>query len=396
MDNRYDLVIIGGGAAGMAAAVYAGRAGRKTLLLEKGSYGGRINETIEVRNYPGTLSESGLSLMERFKAHALSYATNEFKHTTVTAVEQLDNGDYVVRTRRRGDFEAPCVILDLGTKPRILGIPGELEFAGRGVAYCATCDAELFRGKHIYVLGAGDQAIEEAGYLTGFASKVTVIVLHEEGCLDCNEIAAEAALKNPQIEFVWNSELKEIKGTDKVESLVIKNVVTGEKSEVETDGIFSFVGMIPQSELVEDLIACDDNGYIEVDEEKRTSLPGLYAVGDCTRTFLRQVVTAAADGAVAATSSERYVKEKRLIDHMLGSDSGKVAFIFYNPYDCAHIEAVADLEKQYGSEYRLVRQDVTRQTLLCKRLNLSVFPATAFYLDGRLIRTEGQCLCQPT
>lgn len=388
MAETYDMAIVGGGAGGLSAAIYAGRAERKTLLIEKGSYGGRINETREIRNYPGTISDTGLGLMEKFKAHALSFPTNEFKRTTVTGIKQQGNGNFLVQTRRRGDFEARCVVLDLGTKPRILGIPGETEFAGRGVAYCATCDAELFKGKDIHVLGAGDQAIEEADYLTGFAASVTVIVLHEEGHLDCNEIAAEAAFRNPKIRFVWSSTLEEVKGGDRVESLVIKNVATGAVGEVASDGIFFFVGMIPQTDLVRDLVACDARGYIEVDREMRTSVPGIYAVGDCTQTFLRQVVTAAADGAVAATASERYVKEKRQIDALLAPDAGKVAFVFYDPYDSAQIEAASAQEGHLGAEYRVVRQDVTRQRLLYDRLHLETSPATARFENGMLVRTE--------
>ena len=163
------------------------------LLIEKGNYGGRVNDTREIRNYPGTITDSGSGLMEKFRAHAQSYATNQFKRTTVTEILKEEDGNFLVRTKRRGDFEARCIFLDMGTKPRILGIPGEVEFAGHGVAYCATCDAEFFKGKEIYVLGAGDQAIEEADYLTDFATKVSIIVLHEEGHLDCNEVAAKTA-----------------------------------------------------------------------------------------------------------------------------------------------------------------------------------------------------------
>lgn len=388
MAETYDMIIVGGGAGGLSAAVYAGRAERKAILIEKGSYGGRINETREIRNYPGTIGDTGIGLMEKFKAHALAFPTNELKRTTVTGIKQLDNGNFLVQTKRRGDFETRCVLLDLDTKPRVLGIPGEKEFAGHGVAYCATCDAEMFKGKEIYVLGAGDQAIEEADYLTGFASKVTVIVLHEEGHLDCNEVAAATAFRNPKIDFVWNSTLEEIKGRDEVEGLVIKNVVTGASSEVETDGIFFFVGMIPQTELVRDLVECDDKGYIAVNEKKETSVPGIYAVGDCTQTFLRQVVTAAADGAIAATASERYVKEKKQIDSLLTPDAGKVAFVFYDPYDSEQIEQVSALEEKLRGEWRVERQDITRQSLLYGRLGLTASPATAFYFGGKLMGTE--------
>lgn len=388
MGETYDVIIIGGGPGGLAAAIYAGRAQRKTLLIEKGNYGGRVNDTVEIRNYPSVVSESGAGLMERFREHAQSYATNEFKRTTVIGVEKLENGNFLVHTKRRGDFESNCVILDMGTKPRSLGIPGETEFTGHGVAYCATCDAEFFKGKNIYVLGAGDQAIEEADYLTGFASSVTVIVLHEEGHLDCNEVAAETAFHNPKIQFIWNSTLQEIKGNARVESLVIKNVVTNTSTEVKADGIFFFVGMVPQTDFVKDLVECDGKGYIKVNEKKETSVPGIYAVGDCTQTFLRQVVTSASDGAIAATASERYVKEKKQLDAILSPDSGKVAFLFYNPYDNAQIEAVTKMELSLKDQYRVIRQDITRQTLLYQQLGLTASPACAYYENGKLTNLE--------
>lgn len=388
MSERYDVIIIGGGPAGLSAAIYAGRAGRKTLLIEKGSYGGRINDTREIRNYPGTISDSGAGLMQKFKAHAESYATNTFKRTTVTGIEKQEDDSFLIHTKRRGDFESDCVILDTGTKPRVLGIPGEIELSGHGVAYCATCDAEFFKDKEIYVLGAGDQAIEESGYLTNFAKKVTVIVLHEEGHLDCNEMAAEEAFKNPKIDFVWNTTLEAIKGSDEVDGLVLKNVVDGTKTEVKTDGIFFFVGMVPQTEFIKNLVHCDAKGYIEVNEQKETNVPGIYAIGDCTQTYLRQVVTSAADGAIAATASERYVNEQRQLHAILTPDSGKIAFLFYNPYDSAQIEEVTRLEDTLHSTYKVYRQDVTRQSLLFKQLGLQKTIASAMYENGTLINKK--------
>lgn len=387
MDDIFDLIIVGGGPGGLAAAIYAGRSERKTLLLEKGSYGGRINDTYEIRNYPGTIVDSGQHLMERFKEHASSFPTVEWKRTTVTSVRKEDDL-FVVGTKRRGDFKARSVILDLGTRPRELGIKGEKEFTGQGVAYCATCDAEFFKGKEIYVLGAGDQAIEEADYLTGFASKVTIVVLHEEGHLDCNEVAAEHAYKNPKIEFVWNSTVSEIKGGEHVESLVLKNVKTGEEKEVKSSGLFLFVGMVPQTELVKDLAACDRSGYIEASRMMETSVPGLYAVGDCTQTYLRQVITSAADGAVAAVASERYVKEMNQIHEILSPDSGNVAFLFYNPYNNADIDKTEELEQSLGGQWKLFRQDITRQNLLYQSLQLKQTVSGAFYVNGKLAEVK--------
>lgn len=383
MDEIYDLIVVGGGPAGLSAAIYAGRSERRTLLLEKGSYGGRINDTYEIRNYPGTVVDTGQHLMERFREHAASHPTVELKRTTVTGIRK-EGDEFIVSTKRRGDFRAHSVILDLGTRPRELGIKGEKEFTGHGVAYCATCDAEFFKGKEIYVLGAGDQAVEEADYLTGFASKVTIIVLHEEGHLDCNEVAAEHAYKNPKIQFVWSSTVQEIKGGEHVETLVLKNVDTGEVREVKADGLFFFVGMVPQTEMVRDMVDCDRSGYIKVNEKKETGVPGLYAVGDCTQTFLRQVVTSAADGAVAAVASERYVKELGQIHEILGPDSGNVAFLFYNPYSNEEIQAVGELEGKLAGEWKVYRQDITRQDLLFQKLGVTKTVSAAFYRNGAL------------
>ena len=390
MEERYDVIIIGGGPAGLAAAIYAGRAGRKTLMIEKGSFGGRINDTREIRNYPGFISDSGAGLMQKFKAHAQSYATNVFKRTTVTGLETMEDGAFLVHTKRRGDFIGDSVILDTGTKPRVLGIPNEIELAGHGVAYCATCDAEFFRDKEIYVLGAGDQAIEESGYLTHFAKKVTVIVLHEKGHLDCNEMAAAEAYANPKIEFVWKTTLQEILGDEEVRGLILKNVVSGETREVRADGIFFFVGMVPQTEFVQNVVACDAKGYILVNEKKETSVPGIYAVGDCTQTFLRQVVTAAADGAIAATASERYCRERNQLKSILTPDSGRVAFLFYNPYESSQIEQVTQLEEALQDDYTVIRQDITRQTLLYQLLHMDGTLSSAMFEHGKLIKKNGK------
>ncbi|MCD7990755.1 MAG: FAD-dependent oxidoreductase, partial [Clostridia bacterium] len=284
--------------------------------------------------------------------------------------------------------KAGSVILDLGTRLRELNIKGEKEFTGRGVAYCATCDAEFFKGKDIYVLGAGDQAVEEADYLTGFASSITIVVIHEEGHLDCNEAAAEHASKNPKIHFVWSSTVEEIKGKEHVEALVLKNVENGVTREVKAQGLFLFVGMVPQTELVRDLVTCDRAGYIRVNEKMETGIPGLYAVGDCTQTFLKQAVTAAANGAVAAVASERYIKELDQIRSILSPDSGDTAFLFYNPYRNEDIQRTGELEQSLNSRWKVYRQDITRQDLLYKSLHLEQTVSAAFYRNGRLLEVK--------
>ena len=392
MSEIYDLIIIGGGPAGLAAAIYAGRSQRQTLLIEKGGYGGRVKDTGEIRNYPGIPSDSGPGLMERFHSHAQSYPTVAFKRSTVTDIHK-DQGIFTITTKRRGQFLAHSVILAMGTRPRELGIPGEEALTGHGVAYCATCDAEFFQGKHVYVLGAGDQAVEESDYLTKFADQVTIVVIHEEGHLDCNEVSARRTMENPKIDFVWNSTVQEIKGTDHVEALILKNVTTGQITEVPADGLFFFVGMVPQTDLVKDLVDCDSHGYIKVNEKMETSLPGLYAVGDCTQTYLRQVVTSAADGAVAATASERYVRERLQLDSLLTDHSPDTAFIFYNPYLSSDIDTVTALEKKLGDRWTVYRQDVSRQDLLYRELKLTETVTVAFYEKGQLTAVKSAADC---
>ena len=227
--------------------------------------------------------------------------------------------------------------------------------------------------------------MEEADYLTDFASKVSIIVLHEEGHLDCNEVAAEHAYKNPKIDFVWNTTVAAIKGEDHVESLVLKRVDTGEESVVPSEGLFLFVGMVPQTDMVRDLVTCDHSGYIQVNEKMETSLPGLYAAGDCTQTFLRQVVTSAANGAVAAVASERYVKELNQIQGILNESSGNIAFLFYNPYDNEELEMVGELEQKLSGQWKIYRQDITRQNLLYQNLRVEQTVSVAFYRDGKLV-----------
>lgn len=304
----YDLIIVGAGSAGISAAIYAGRAMLKTLVIEKSSYGGRIKDTSEIVNYPGFKRISGMELISNFKEQAINYPTNDFIYGTVNKIVKEDNGNFTVSTRRKGDFSAKAVIVALGTKAKILGINGESEFTGKGVSYCSTCDANLFAGKDIHILGSGDVALEEADYLSKFVNKITMIVIHEEGIVDGNEVEKQRVMNNPKIEFLWNTSLEEIKGDGFVKELIVKNLATGEKKRISSEGIFMFVGLVPQTDIVKGLAELNDNGFIIVDEKKETNVEGLFAAGDCTETYLRQVITAASDGAVAAVAAERYIR----------------------------------------------------------------------------------------
>lgn len=382
MTEVYDTLIIGAGPGGLSAAIYAGRAELKTLLIEKSHMGGRINDTAEIRNYPGVPNDSGQGLMQRFKQHVESFPSVEFLRSTVSEIRRQGELFEVV-TRRRGSFLSHSLVLASGTRPRSSGIPAEQEFTGRGVAYCATCDGEFFRDKAIHVLGAGDQAIEEADWLTRFARKVTIIVIHEEGHLDCNRIAADKARRNPRIDFIWNSTLRDIQGRERVERLELENVLTGERTSVPSDGIFMFVGTLAQNDFIPDWIERDSRGYLTANARCETNCPGVYAVGDIRDTPLRQVVTAAADGAIAATGVERFLQEKEEIAALLAADSGALTVLFWDPYDCAQQSALPEIEQQLQSRERVHRIDVTRRDLLFRQLGLSATPAIARYQNGR-------------
>ncbi|HMM00167.1 MAG TPA: FAD-dependent oxidoreductase [Bacilli bacterium] len=384
MENHYEVIIVGAGPGGLSAAVYAGRSEMKTLIIEKGAQGGRVKDTLEVSNYLGAATLSGPELVEHFYQHALLFPSVSLIRTTVTGIKK-DGDIFTVSTKRRGDFTADSVILALGTEPRVLGLAGEKEYFGRGVHYCATCDGAFYKDKEVYVLGAGDQAIEEGDFLTRFARNVHIIVIHEEGHVDANQLSFNRVKENPKIDFIWNSTLDEVLGDgSKVIGLKIKNVKSGEIKTVPADAVFSFVGMVPNTGIVRDSVKIDRNGYIYVDETKATSLPGLYAVGDCTVTYLRQIIVAASDGAVAATAIERYLKEVSGIKRLLTAESGKVAFIFYSPYDQENLSRLGQEEKILGEQgYMVYRQDISRQHLLYDRLAIKEPFAVIKYINGK-------------
>lgn len=301
----YDVIIIGAGPSGLAAAIYAGRAKLNTLVLEKAKAGGRAETTREIVNYPGVPNTTGPILSNTMFEQAKSFNV-EFKTETVKSLN-LKEPIKIVKTRKN-EYLAKTVILAMGTSPRILNIPGEKELAGRGVAYCATCDGEFFKDQEIAVVGSGDQAIEESLYLTRFVKKINIIVIHKNGVLDCNKVAANKAFNNPKLNFIFNSTVKSINGTDEVESIDVENIETNKVSNLKVKGIFMFVGMSPNSELVKDTIT-NQKGWIVTNKRMETNCNGVYAVGDIRIKDLRQVVTSVSDGAIAATMASRYIDE---------------------------------------------------------------------------------------
>ncbi|MHB1457550.1 MAG: thioredoxin-disulfide reductase [Armatimonadota bacterium] len=307
----FDTIIIGGGPAGLSAGIYAMRSRLKTVMLEKYMPGGQMVVTDFVENYPGFPSGIGgidLSMAMEQQARGLGL---DIRSTEVISVDF--NGEQKIINTPDGEMRALTVILATGATPRTLNVPGEERLRGKGVSYCATCDGAFFRDKDIVVVGGGNTAIQDAVFLTRFASSVKII--HRRDALRATKILQERALKNDKIEFIWNSVVKEIDGKNTVEKIVVFNVETKEDSAFPVDGVFVLIGTDPNTSLLNGHIALDPSGYILTDEDMRTSIHGVYAAGDCRRKGLRQMVTAAADGAIAAVAAEQYIES--LSDRML-------------------------------------------------------------------------------
>lgn len=308
MGKLYDLIIIGSGSAGMTAGIYAGRSKLKTLILEKDAPGGQIKITSEVVNYPGIMLTSGEELSATMRRQAENFGV-EFTKATVLSADF--SGDIKKIHTTVGDYEALSVIIATGAKPRTLGFKGEAEYRGRGIGYCATCDGGFFAGKDVFVIGAGFAAAEEAIYLTRYARKVTVIAREPE--FTCSKSIAEKVLAHPKIEVKFNTEIIEAGGDSVLKYARFINNKTNEEWQYDVDdkdstfGIFIFVGYIPESAEFKDSVKTDEYGYIITDDEMRTNIDGVYAAGDVRPKILRQLVTATADGAIAATSAERYI-----------------------------------------------------------------------------------------
>ncbi len=300
MEEIYDVIIIGQGVAGMTAAVYAARAGAKVLILEKNAVGGQATLTYEIGNYPAFQSISGIELVDTMQkqVHALGVEVRYCK------VEKIEDGDVKTVFTKNKQYKAKAIILCLGARPRMLGLPSETQFLGKGVSYCAVCDGAFFRNKVVAVVGGGNTAIEEANYLSKITSKVYVLVRKDK--LRAQQILIDTLNKNIEsgkVEVLYNTELEEICGVGKVEKVIIKNNLSGQNSEIKLSGIFIAIGREADTELVKDIVELDEYGYIVVDKNKQTSVNGIFAAGDCTNTVLRQIVTACADGAIAATSA---------------------------------------------------------------------------------------------
>ncbi len=306
MQNLYDVIVIGGGPAGLTAALYLARARYRTLVVEKEKFGGQITITHEVVNYPGVKYTSGEALTETMRAQAESFGA-EF---LLTEVEGLDlSGDIKTVKTARGELKAFGVLLATGAHPRMIGFKGEADFRGRGVAYCATCDGEFFTGKEVFVVGGGFAAAEEAVFLTKYARHVTILVRGED--FTCAESVADGAKNHPDITVLYNTEVEEVLGDSAVRAIRYRNNITGAVTEYRDSrgdniGVFVFAGYAPATDLIAGIAQRDDQGYVITDRNQKTSVEGLYAAGDVCVKQLRQVVTAVGDGATAATELEKY------------------------------------------------------------------------------------------
>jgi len=316
---RYDVIIIGAGPAGLSAAIYSARGGLKTAVFERAFIGGQITVTDEVENYPGFEDPlSGFDLTERMRAQAARFGA-EFFDEEITAIG-MEGLCKIIETSKN-KFRAKALVICTGAHPRRLNVPGEERFTGRGVSYCATCDGALYRDKVVAVVGGGDSAIEEGIFLTRFASKV--VVIHRRDQLRAQQIIQQRAFRNSKMEFIWDSVVQEIQGEAKVEKLEVYNRKTNEISYIPVDGVFIYVGILPNNELLESRIELDSSGFVLTDEFMHTNVPGIFAAGDIRHTVLRQVVTATSDGAIAAWSAEKWIIEN--YDEIEGMESNHSA-----------------------------------------------------------------------
>ncbi|MBN2061401.1 MAG: thioredoxin-disulfide reductase [Deltaproteobacteria bacterium] len=384
----HDLLIIGGGPAGLTAGIYGSRSKLKTVILEKGAVGGMAFTTREIVNYPGFPEGiAGPELVKNMAAQAKEFGAEIIKEEIVDA--ELEGEIKVIKTKKGNLYKARVIVLAPGSEPRMLNIPGERQFIGCGVSYCATCDAEFFEGLNVAVVGNGDAAIEEAVFITKFASKVFIIVIHDEGVVDCNRVSAEKAFKNEKLEFIWNSVLAEIKGKDEVEAVVIKNLRTGNLSEIKVEGVFIYVGMVPKTEFLRGKVNLDERGYIITNDMMETSAEGVYAAGDVRVKYLRQVATAVGDGAVAVVAAESYLAEEEGFREKVLNADKPVALAFWDPVDEESVAAISSVEQavaETGGRVSLVKIDMSRKKRMALRYNVKK-PSTILLLkEGRVIR----------
>lgn len=387
--ERYDVVIIGGGAAGLTAGIYCGRARLKTLLIEKSLVGGLATYTNEIENYPGfPQGQSGLDLMNLFHQQAKKFGVT-FKLTDVKSVS-LEGDTKVVETFRNR-YECSAVIVASGGKPRLTGARNEEKYLyDKGISFCATCDAAANTGKTVVVIGSGDAAIEEGMFLTKFADKVLVSVMHDVGIMDCNEIAKGQAMDNPKMEFLWNTVPDSFEGEDHLETVVLKNLKTGKLEPITADTCFLFIGYLPNTELFQGILDMSPANYLKTNERMETNIPGVWAVGDVRDKFLKQVATAVGDGAVAGYGAEKYIAESEMFEsQILHAEKPTLVYLFsaVDPDARELLTYIEQLEAEISPRMSVAKVDIYKSDGIARRLGISQFPAVTLVENGRIVKT---------
>lgn len=382
----YDVVVIGAGAAGLTASIYSARARLKTLILEKALVGGLATYTNEIENYPGfPNSPKGEDITNEMKAQAKKMGV-KFKLTEVQKVE-LDGEEKVVETFRN-KYIAKTVILATGGRPRITKAKNEENYLfDKGISFCATCDAASNTDKTVVVIGSGDAAIEEGMFLTKFAKKVIVSVMHDEGIMDCNEIAKEAALANPKMEFVWNSVAESFEGEEHLDTVVLKDLKANKLVPVKCDNCFEFIGYIPNTEMFKDQIDLTPQGYILTNDRMETNLKGVFSCGDVREKWLKQVATAVGDGAIAGFAAEKYIAESEVFEDTIMKKDKNGAIYVYNAIESEQRELlplIEELNEKHNADFNFCKIDVYKSDGLAKRLGKTEYPYVAIIKDGKV------------
>lgn len=382
----YDVVVIGAGAAGLTAAIYSARARLKTLIMEKALVGGLATYTNEIENYPGfPNSPKGEEITDQMKAQAKKMGV-KFKLTEVQKVE-LEGEEKVVETFRN-KFIAKSVILATGGRPRITKAKNEEDYLfDKGISFCATCDAAANTDKTVVVIGSGDAAIEEGMFLTKFAEKVIVSVMHDEGIMDCNEIAKEAALANPKMEFIWNTVVESFEGEGHLDTVVLKDLKANKLVPVKCDNCFEFIGYVPNTEIFKDQIDLTPQGYILTNDRMETNIEGVFACGDVREKWLKQVATAVGDGAIAGFAAEKYIAESEVFECTIMKKDKNGAIYVYNAIEADQRELlplIEELTEKYSADYNFCKIDVYKSDGLAKRLGRTEYPYVAIVKDGEV------------